>query len=38
VEEACLAGLVVETPFVEPLVDCPTAGSTIINKVSKPAM
>ena len=36
-EEACLAGLVVETPFVEPLVDCPLAGSTNIKKVSRPA-
>lgn len=37
-EEACPAGLVVEPPFVEPLVDCPATGSTIMEKESKPAM
>ena len=36
--EAFPAGLVVEPPFVEPLVDCPATGSTIMEKESKPAM
>jgi hypothetical protein len=37
VEDACPAGLVVEAPFVEPLVDCPVTGSTIIKKENRPA-
>ena len=37
VEEACPAGLVAEPPFVEPLVDCPATGSTIIKMESRPA-
>jgi hypothetical protein len=38
VEDACPAGLVVEPPFVEPLVDCPATGSNTIKKESNPAM